>query len=86
MPVRGASSRTFTWWACPRRLRGVVVGRKIHYGSKSRRATDVAALFYSLVESAKLAGVEPRAHLRAAAVAVLRGERVPLPHEMGAAA
>ncbi|HEX5950655.1 MAG TPA: IS66 family transposase [Actinomycetota bacterium] len=69
-----------------RALRGVVVGRKNHYGSKSRRGTEVAALFYSLVESAKLAGVEPRAYLRAAAVAALRGERVPLPHEIAASA
>ncbi len=65
-----------------RGLRGVVVGRKNHYGSKSRRGTEVAALFYSLVESAKLAGVEPKAYLRLAVRAALRGERPPLPHEV----
>ncbi len=43
-----------------RGLRGVVLGRKNHYGSRSRRGTEVAALFYSLVESAKLCGVEPQ--------------------------
>src|SRR6266540_1393948 len=64
-----------------RGLRGVVVGRKNHYGSKSRRGTEVAALFYSLIESAKLAGVEPKAYLRLAAQAALRGEKPPLPHE-----
>ncbi len=69
-----------------RAVRGVVVRRKNHYGSKSRRDTEVAALFCSLVESAKLAGVDPRACLRAAATAALRGERVPLPHEMAVAA
>jgi hypothetical protein len=42
-----------------RALRGVVVGRKNHYGSRSERGTRVAALFYSLIESAKLCGVEP---------------------------
>ncbi len=63
-----------------------MVGRKNHYGSKSRRGTEVAALVYSLVESAKLAGVEPHASLRVAAVAALSGERVPLPHEMAVAA
>ena len=36
-------------------------GRKNHYGSRSESGTRVAALFYSLIESAKLAGVEPRA-------------------------
>ena len=43
-----------------RALRGVAVGRKNHYGSRSERGTRVAALFYSLVESAKICGVEPR--------------------------
>jgi transposase len=69
-----------------RGLRGVVVGRKNHLGSKSRRGTEVAALFYSLIESAKLAGVEPKAYLRLAAQAALRGEKPPLPHELSAAA
>ena len=30
-----------------RGLRGVVLGRKNHYGSRSRRGLEVAALFYS---------------------------------------
>jgi len=42
-----------------------VVGRKKHYGSKSRRGTAVAAIFYTLLESAKLSGVEPKAYLQA---------------------
>ncbi len=46
-----------------RALRGVAVGRKNHYGSGSERGTRVAALLYSLSESAKLAGMEPRAYL-----------------------
>ncbi len=46
-----------------RALRGVAAGRKNHCGSRSERGTRVAALFYSLIESAKLAGVEPRAYL-----------------------
>ena len=49
--------------ATERALRGLVVGRKNHYGSKSLRGTQVAALFYSLLESAKLAGIEPAAYL-----------------------
>lgn len=55
-----------------RALRGVVVGRKNHYGSKSLRGTQVAALFYSLLESAKLCGVEPKAYLRQAALNAIR--------------
>lgn len=50
-----------------REIRGVVVGRKNHYGSKSKRGTEVAAIFYSLFESAKLAGVDPRAYVLEAA-------------------
>ena len=53
-----------------RALRGVAVGRKNHYGSGSERGTRVAALFYSLIESAKLCDVEPRAYLREALRAV----------------
>jgi transposase len=63
-----------------RALRGCVVGRKNHYGSKSVRGTEVAALFYTLRESAKLAGVEPRGYLRAAAEAALKGQPPLLPH------
>ncbi len=55
-----------------RALRGVVVGRKNHYGSKSLRGTQVAALFYSLLESAKLSGAEPKAYLRQAALNAIR--------------
>ncbi len=46
-----------------RALRGPVVGRKNHYGSRSEDGTHVAELFYSLLESAKLSGVEPRNYL-----------------------
>ncbi|MFB1485415.1 transposase, partial [Corallococcus sp. RDP092CA] len=65
-----------------RALRGPVVGRKNHYGSRSRRGTQAAALFYSLLESAKLCGLEPKAYLRAAALAALRGQPPLLPHQM----
>lgn len=72
--------------ATERALRGVVVGRKNHYGSRSRRGTEVAALFYSLLESAKLAGLEPKQYLREATLAAIRRDNVPLPHELAATA
>ena len=59
-------------------LRGVAVGRKNHYGSRSERGTRVAAFFYSLIESAKLCGVEPRAYL---GEATRRAARRPTPTE-----
>ncbi|HWO91620.1 MAG TPA: IS66 family transposase [Methylomirabilota bacterium] len=49
--------------AAERALRGPVVGRKNHYGSRSLRGTQVAALFYTLCETAKLAGVDPNVYL-----------------------
>src|SRR5213594_1434204 len=52
---------------------------KNHYGSRSERGTEVAALFYSLLESAKLAGVEPKLYLLTATRAAL-ANREPGPH------
>jgi len=59
-----------------RGLRGVVLGRKNHYGSRSQRGTEVAALFYSLLESAKLAGVEPKLYLLTATRRALADPKV----------
>jgi transposase len=66
-----------------RSIRGVTVGRKNHYGSRSLRGTEVAALFYSLIESAKLAAVEPRAYLREATLRAIADPgtiTLPQPH------
>lgn len=69
--------------ATERGLRGMVLGRKNHYGSRSKRGTEVAALFYSLVESAKLCGVEPKAYLLQATRAALENPgTVTLPHAL----
>lgn len=57
-----------------RGLRGPVVGRKNHYGSKSERGTEAAAIYYSLLETAKLQGVNPTHYILDAARAGLRGE------------
>jgi transposase len=69
--------------ATERALRGMVIGRKNHYGSRSRRGTEVAALLYSLIESAKLCGVEPKAYLlRALRAALATPGTVTLPHTL----
>jgi transposase len=66
-----------------RGLRGVVLGRKNHYGSRSRRGTEVAAILYTLFESAKLCGVEPKSYvLRATHAAIARPGTGTLPHEL----
>lgn len=58
--------------AAERALRGVVVGRKNHYGSRSKRGTEVAALFYTMMETAKLSGVDARTYLREAATRAIK--------------
>ncbi len=40
-----------------------MVGRKNHYGSHSKRGAEVAAILYTLFESAKLAGVDPHRYV-----------------------
>jgi transposase len=46
-----------------RALRGPVVGRRNHFGSKSVRGTEMAAILYSIVETAKVCGLDPIAYL-----------------------
>jgi transposase len=65
-----------------RALRGWVLGRKTYFGSRSERGTEVAALLFSLMESSKLCGLDPRLYLRTATAAILAGESPPLPHEL----
>jgi transposase len=66
-------------------VRGPVVGRKNYYGSRSERGCQVAAIVYSLLESAKLCDLDPNAYLRGAIAEVLAGTTVRLPHEIRAA-
>ena len=69
--------------AAERALRGVVVGRKNHYGSKSKRGTEVAAVFYTLFETAKLSQVNPRAYVTLAANrAIVESGAVTLPSDL----
>lgn len=42
----------------------------------------MAALLYSLVETAKLCGVDPKRYLITALRCARRGEPIPLPHEL----
>lgn len=69
--------------ASERALRGPVLGRKNHYGSKSERGMLAAAIFYSLIETCQLIGVDPAEYLREA---IRRAKAKPasafLPHEM----
>ena len=62
-----------------RALRGMVVGRKNHYGSRSLRGTQVAAIFYTRIETCKLCGVDPEEYIRFVARAALERPAAILP-------
>jgi transposase len=69
--------------AAEQALRGPVVGRKNHYGSRSLRATQVAALFYTLCETARLVDVDPQAYLlHAVHAAIARPGAITLPEDL----
>ena len=68
--------------ASERALRAPVIGRVNHFGSRSKRGTEAAGILYSMVESAKLAGVDPGVYLEHAIRCALRSETIPLPHEV----
>jgi transposase len=57
-----------------RGIRGPVVGRRNHFGSKSRRGTEVAATLYTILETAKLHGIDPAKYVLEAVRAADRGE------------
>jgi hypothetical protein len=65
-----------------RGFRGPALGRTNFYGSHSNQGTEVAAIFYSLIETAKLNGVEPKRYLKVALTAALAGDRIPLSFEL----
>jgi transposase len=71
--------------ATERGIRGPVVGRKNHYGSKSRSGTIVASTMYSILETCKLHDLDPSAYLMAALAAADAGQGL-LPWDFAAAA
>jgi len=65
-----------------RALRDPVLGRKNHYGSRSVRGTQVAAIFYTLIETCILCGVNPEEYMRfTARAALLKPGTAILPQE-----
>lgn len=60
---------------------GLALGRRNYIGARSDRGTMVAACFYTVVESARINGVDAHAYLRYAARLAARGETPALPHE-----
>ena len=63
--ARAIDDHVQSWRRAPERMRDWEL-------TAAGRGTWVAAFFYSLIESAKLCGVEPRAYLREAALRAVR--------------
>lgn len=64
-----------------RALRHIVMGRKNFNGSKTINGADTAASIYTVIESAKKAGLQPRAYLKYLIEARWRRETPKTPHE-----
>ncbi len=67
--------------ATERALRGVVLGRKNHYGSRSHKGMEVAGFFYSLIETLKLNDVNPQRYMLAAMTDAVNRREIVLPWE-----
>lgn len=67
--------------AMERELRSPVVGRKTWYGTHSQRGAKTAAKLFSIVQSCKLNGVNPREYVPHVVDMIHRGEDPPTPHE-----
>jgi transposase len=63
-------------------LRDPVLGRKNHYGSKSQRGTEVAALMYTVMENASRNDLKPHDYLLYSTATHLLGGTPLLPHEL----
>lgn len=64
-----------------RLLRSHVVGRKTWYGTHSERGARTAAILFSIVESCKLVGVNPREYLKILVQDLLAGKNPYTPKE-----
>jgi hypothetical protein len=64
-----------------RLLRSHVVGRKTWYGTHSEQGAETAAVLFSIVETCKLNGVNPREYFPALVKAILNRQKVLTPPE-----
>ena len=55
-----------------RSIRAVTIGRKNFYGSRSNQGAKTAGIFYTLIETAKLQGVDPSLYLKEAAIRAIQ--------------
>ncbi len=65
-----------------RTIRQAVMGRKNFYGSRSIDGADVAAIMYTIIESAKKVELDPREYLLTTLKLAAAGDRTETPYEM----
>ena len=66
-----------------RQLRNPVVGRKTWYGNHSLKGARTTAILFSIVESCKLAGINPREYFKQLVSDLHRGKELYTPAEYG---
>jgi transposase len=64
-----------------RLLRSPVVGRKTWYGTHSRRGAETNAVLFTLIESCKLCGVNPRQYFKYLVPAIHANKSPPIPSQ-----
>lgn len=64
-----------------RQLRSPVVGRKTWYGNHSKKGAEASADMFTIVESCKLNGVNPREYVAELVRAIHEGKPVFTPYE-----
>lgn len=64
-----------------RAIRGPVTGRKNHFGSKSLKTAEVAATWYTVIETCKACGIDPKRYVNEALTAILTGQTPRMPWE-----
>lgn len=62
-----------------RTIRHAVVGRKNSYGSRTHNGADVSATLYSIIESCKKVGIDPRTYINMAVKLSAQKQNVPTP-------
>ena len=64
-----------------RQLRNPVIGRKTWYGNHSKRGAKTSAILFSLVESCKLSGINPREYFKKIVELIHQGKKPPTPRK-----
>jgi transposase len=64
-----------------RAIRGPVIGRKNHHASVNIDTAQMAAIWYSIIETCKASNVPPEAYVNYAMQTILRGGKPKMPWE-----